>query len=128
MALGLHFDGAAQILRVDVDAGERILPTRRTCVSMISPYSMGKASSDAANSSRGNTSGVAAPARCHCGANNARALRSSIVSELTSARLCVPSATGASKRNHGLEAGAEDPLQVGNDAVEAAVGRRFHGP
>ena len=37
-----------------------------------------------------------------------------------------PFGGGASVRDHGLEAGAEDPLQIGNDTVEATAGRRIH--
>ena len=75
VALDLRFALAAQILGADRQARRTGRGrTGRWCVSMISPYSIGNASSDPANSSRVSSSGVAQPARCHAAACAAHAV------------------------------------------------------
>ena len=89
---------------------------------MISPYSIGNASSDPANSSRVSSSGVAHPARCQASTRAAHASRSSAVIVRTSAEARRRARARLAVRDQRLKPFAEDVLEiVKRDGERSAV-------
>ena len=88
VTLDLHFAGAPQIVGSDGEAVERIAAIDDVVVRDESRRTRSETRRASARSrSRVSRSGVATPARCQTAARSAQALRSSSVSDVTSARL-----------------------------------------